>query len=176
MHFMKILTLLSLALAAPRAFLNANPLEVGALAPAMEVRTDSGDLVDLASVYAQGPVLIYFYPKAGTPGCTKQACNLRDNFDAVREAGITVLGVSRDSVKAQADFKASEGLPFSLIADEKGELGKAFQVGSFGGMVWRRQSFLVVDGMIAWRDLSATPGSQAEDAVAALEAKLKEKA
>lgn len=145
-------------------------LEVGAPAPALTVETDAGETLDLGEAYRAGPVLVYFYPKSFTPGCTKQACNLRDHFDDVRAAGITVLGVSRDSVSKQADFRTEYALPFTLIADEGGQLGEAFGVGSFMGIGYKRQSFLVVDGKVAWRDLSASPGSQASDAVEALAA------
>jgi peroxiredoxin Q/BCP len=160
------IAMLSFLLSFPRALLGADPLEIGADAPAISAMTDTGETIDLAEVYAEGPVLVYFYPKAATPGCTKQACNLRDNFSALQEAGITILGVSRDTVEDQAKFKADEGLPFTLLADKDGKVGEAFQVGSWG-IVWKRQSFLVVDGKIAWRDLSASPGSQSADALAA---------
>lgn len=144
------------------------PLEVGAEAPQLSVVTDTGESLDLAEVYAEGPALIYFYPRAFTRGCTAQACNLRDNFDAVRSAGIRVLGVSRDSVETQARFREEESLPFNLVADETGALGKAFQVGTYGGAAYHRQTFLVLDGKIVWRDLNATPGSQSADAIEAL--------
>jgi len=147
----------------------AKPIEVGATAPALTVTTHTGESLDLAEVYARGPVLVYFYPKADTPGCTAQACNLRDNFDAVTAAGITVLGVSTDTVARQAEFRDKYDLPFTLIADPDQVLGKAFGVGGVLGMgFFKRQSFLVVNGKIAWRDLSAKPGSQSEDAIKAL--------
>ena len=148
----------------------AEPLEVGAVAPALTVTTDTGDTLELNSLYANGPVLLYFYPKSFTPGCTKQACNLAENFDDVQAAGITVLGVSRDKVETQADFRAEYHLPFSLLADHDGKLGEAFGVGRNLKLFYKRQSFLVVDGKVAWRDLSATPTSQSEDVLAALAA------
>lgn len=151
------------------AFLFGNPLSVGDPAPSVTVVTHEGEELQTADAYAKGPVLVYFYPKADTAGCTRQACNIRDNFGLLRDAGVTVLGVSTDSVEDQADFQAKHELPFTLIADEDRILGKAFKVGTMMGAVYRRQSFLVVDGKIAWRDLSASPGSQAEDALAALQ-------
>jgi len=147
---------------------SADPLPVGADAPTLTVPTDTGESLDLAKVYAEGPTLVYFYPKAFTPGCTKQACNLRDNFDAVQEAGITVIGVSGDTVAKQADFREEYALPFTLVADHEGTLGEAFGVGRMLGLAFKRQSFLVVDGKIAWRDLSASPASQSRDAIDAL--------
>lgn len=144
------------------------PLAAGEPAPDLRVTTDAGEELSLGSLYAEGPVLLYFYPKSFTPGCTEQACNLRDNFDAVQAAGIRVIGVSRDSVARQAEFREEHALPFTLVADEEGELGKAFGVGSILGSIHKRQSFLVLDGKVAWSDLSANPSSQAQDVVEAL--------
>ncbi|MCC5833326.1 MAG: peroxiredoxin [Opitutales bacterium] len=152
------------------SFLIANPIEVGEKAPTVTVTTHTGEQLDLAEAYAIGPVLIYFYPRAETPGCTRQACNIRDNFDAIESYGLTILGVSRDSVEKLAEFQSNHELPFTLIADEDRVLGGAFKVGSWMGMAYRRQTFLVVDGVVAWRDLSASPDSQSEDALAALRA------
>jgi len=151
--------------------MSADPLTVGAKAPALTVTTEEGTSLDLSGVYAKGPTLVYFYPKADTPGCTKQACNLRDNFEKLTDQGITVIGVSSDSVKAQKAFKEKYDLPFTLVADSEKELGKAFGVDGLPfGIAYKRQSFLVMDGKIAWRDLSASPASQTEDALAALDA------
>lgn len=136
----------------------------------MTVVNDSGESLNLAVAYREGPVLLYFYPKAFTPGCTAQACNIRDNFDEVQAAGITVFGVSRDKVAKQAEFREEYALPFTLIADEDGALGEAFGVANFMGSAYRRQSFLIVDGQVVWSDLSADPATQSSDAVAALEA------
>lgn len=148
----------------------SDALEPGAPAPTLTVITDTGAELALADLYAKGPVLVYFYPKADTPGCTKQACNLRDNFAELSDKGVTVIGVSSDSVEAQAAFKAKYNLPFTLVADKDRALGKAFGVGTIMGLVSKRQSFLVIDGTVAWRDLSASPASQTADALAALAA------
>ncbi|MGA1204766.1 MAG: peroxiredoxin [Opitutales bacterium] len=146
------------------------PLQVGADAPAVTVTTHTGDTLDMGELYAEGPVAIYFYPRSFTGGCTKQACNIRDNFDDLKAAGITVVGVSNDPVEKQEAFVEEYSLPFILVADVEKTLGTAFQVESFLGKVYRRQTFLVVDGKIAWRDLSAKPATQTEDILAALEA------
>lgn len=152
------------------ALFSKNTLEVGDVAPVMTVTTDEGTDLDLEKVYAQGPVLVYFYPKSDTPGCTKQACNIRDNFSSIQDAGITVLGVSVDDVDNQESFREKYKLPFTLIADKDKELGSAFGVGGFMGFAYNRQSFLIVDGKIAWRDLSASPATQSQDVLTALEA------
>ncbi len=167
---MKFYSILLFAMVPAFLFGRSHPLEVGAEAPLVEVTIDSGDTLDLRSVFAESPVLIYFYPRSDTPGCTSQACNLRDHFEDLQDADVTVLGVSTDSVDRQAAFKEKYNLPFALVADTDRELGKAFGVG--GGMMGMhsRQSFLIVEGKVAWRDLSATPATQAEDALAALQA------
>jgi peroxiredoxin Q/BCP len=164
----KTLTSLTCIFFATMGLFAKEPLEVGAKAPEMTVTLHSGEHAELADMYASGPVVVYFYPKSDTPGCTKQACNIRDNFAALQDKGITILGVSTDKVEAQKAFKEKYNLPFSLVADSDKALGKAFGVGSFMGMAYKRQSFLVIDGKIAWRDLSSDPSSQSADILAAL--------
>lgn len=144
-------------------------LDIGSHAPAMTVTLDDGSLFDLASVYAKGPTLVYFYPKSGTPGCTRQACNLRDNFAALAASGMQVIGVSRDSVNAQASFRKKQNLPFRLVADKSGVLGELFGVPRPTGNGYARQSFIVVGGRVAWLQRKAKPDSQAADALAGLE-------
>lgn len=148
---------------------DAEPLEVGAEAPALTVTNSEGEEIDLADIYAAGPTLVYFYPKSDTPGCTAQACNLRDSFEELTGKGLQVVGVSGDDVRAQAAFKEKYSLPFVLVADSDHQLTEAFGVPMrFMGLA-SRQSFLVVDGKVVWRDLKASPKSQAADALAALE-------
>jgi peroxiredoxin Q/BCP len=148
----------------------AKPLELGASAPALDVTIETGETLQLGELYAHGPVLFFFYPKSFTPGCTKQACNLADNFGAVQSAGITVLGVSRDKVETQSEFQAKYNLPYSLVADKEGALGEAFGVGRSMMLFHKRQSFLIVEGKVVWRDLSANPATQSQDVLAAYEA------
>ena len=144
-------------------------LPVGAEAPVLSVTLDDGVVRNLAELYAQGPLLLYFYPKSATPGCTRQACNLRDNFALLAEKGLQVLGVSRDSVKAQTSFRGKQALPFRLVADGAGLVGEAFGVERPTGNGYARTSFLVVGGRIAWIQPKAAPDTQASDALAAYE-------
>ena len=161
-----LLVLTTLALAASQVSY-AEPLEVGADAPAVKTEDQKGAEVDLGKEFAKGISLVYFYPKADTPGCTKQACNIRDAFEDVKEAGIKVFGVSADTAGDQLAFAEKYSLPFTLLADKKGEVIKAFGVPTNERGLASRQSFLIKDGKIIWRDLKATPTSQAEDAIAA---------
>ncbi len=165
-----ITTLLLSALLMTNAFAApTEPLEVGSDAPKVTSTDQNGKEVDLAKVFSEGITLVYFYPKADTPGCTVQACNLRDEFDAVKEAGITVIGVSADTAEEQLAFTNKFSIPFTLLADKEGEVIRAFGVPQRGTFA-ARQSFLVADGKIVWRDLKAQPKTQAESAIAAAKA------
>jgi peroxiredoxin Q/BCP len=147
---------------------SADPLAVGDAAPDVTVVNHLGESIQMADLYAKGPVVIYFYPRSFTGGCTKQACNLRDNYSDLKEAGVTVVGVSNDPVDKQKAFIDEYSLPFILIADKEKVLGPAFNVDGYLGKAYRRQTFLVVDGKVAWRDLKAKPNTQTEDILAAL--------
>ena len=92
------------------------PLEAGAKAPAFSATTFKGQKVKLTD-YKGSKVVLYFYPKDATPGCTKQACNLRDNIDGLTAAGIAVIGVSPDDNASHEKFATKHELPFPLIAD-----------------------------------------------------------
>ena len=162
----KLIPLLVLALVSGQVM--GEPLEVGDKAPEVTVITAAGETVDLAEAYKEGIVLFFFFPKSGTRGCTAQACNLRDNHNVLEEAGISVFGVSTDSEKLQTLFINKEGLNFTLISDTEGKLGEAFGVPFRRESYYQRQSFLVRDGVVIWRDLKVIPETQAEDVLAAL--------
>ena len=138
------------------AFAKADPLAVGAPAPEIAAVDQDGKAVNFKDVYAKGPTLVYFYPKADTPGCTKQACSIRDDWKGLQEKGIQVLGVSEDKTEAQKKFQDKYQLPFTLIADNDGKVAQAFGVPTTMGFA-KRQSFLIKDGKLVWRDLSVSP-------------------
>jgi len=166
--------LLAAALALVGMNLHAEPLAVGAPAPKITALNQDGQSIDLGSIYAKGLVLVYFYPKAGTPGCTAQACSLRDGISDLKGLGITVIGVSHDSVAAQKAFQQKYNLPFTLIADADGKVITAFGVPTLPGGMAMRQSFLVKDGKIVWYCPKADPkthAKQVEDAIAGLKGK-----
>ena len=91
-------------------------VEEGNEAPDFELTSDSGEHVRLSQFRGQ-PVVLYFYPKDDTPGCTKQACAIRDSYDDFAETGAVVLGVSPDDESSHVKFKEKYGLPFTLLAD-----------------------------------------------------------
>ena len=140
----------------------AEPLAEGVALPAVSQENQDGQAVKLSEVGAAGYLLVYFYPKADTPGCTKQACSLRDSYVALTEKGVKIFGVSMDSVKAQKAFKDKYKLPFDLLADEDGTVVTAFGVPKTMGFA-KRQAFLFKDGKLVWRDLTASTDQQAAD-------------
>ena len=144
------------------------PLEVGGDAPDALVYTIDGDQVHLSGYYGPGYTLVYFYPRAETTGCTKQACSLRDAFDVLKREGVGVVGISVDGPQAQKRFAQKHHLPFTLLADPERNSAQAFGVPLIAGM-FRRQSFLVYECKIVWRDLHAATAQQAADVLKALE-------
>lgn len=92
------------------------PLSGGIPAPDFEL-PDDANIPRRLSAYRGRPVILYFYPKDDTPGCTKEACNFRDDYSAYEKAGVIILGVSPDTTRAHAKFKAKYQLPFPLLAD-----------------------------------------------------------
>jgi len=100
-------------------------LEVGKPAPDFEAKDQDGNSVKLSDFKGK-KVVLYFYPKDNTPGCTTQACNLRDNYEALQDAGYVILGISSDSEKSHKKFIEKQSLPFPLIADEDLKVHEAY--------------------------------------------------
>lgn len=100
-------------------------LEIGNSAPAFEAKDQNGNILKLSDFKGK-KVVLYFYPKDNTPGCTAQACNLRDNYEALLAAGYVVLGVSSDSEKSHQKFIEKQSLPFPLLADEDLKVHEAY--------------------------------------------------
>lgn len=144
--------------------LHADELALGAKAPAVSTLDHEGKKVELGKALSDGTVLVFFYPKAMTPGCTKQACSLRDGWDELQKREVTIYGVSSDTAKTQAEFREKHSLPFTLIADTDKSVANAFGKGR-----WSRQAYLFKDGVLVWRDLSASTGGQMDDVIKALD-------
>jgi peroxiredoxin Q/BCP len=145
----------------------AEPLEIGDPAPDITVQDEAGHEIRLADFYHQGYTLVYFFPKADTPVCTAQACNLRDDFEHLTQLNVRVVGVSADSAATLLRFKARHSLPFVLLPDPDRRLSLAFGVPTVLGMT-HRQSFLIHAGKLVWRDLKASTKWQAEDVLKAV--------
>ena len=107
----------------------------GQPAPDFELQSDSGETVRLSDLRGK-PVVLYFYPKDDTPGCTTQACSIRDEWSEFERAGAVVLGVSPDSEESHAKFRQKYGLPFTLLADPDHQLTE--QYGFWVARVFRR--------------------------------------
>ena len=104
-----------------------NPLKAGDIAPKFSLPDQDGEQVNLTDFQGQR-VLVYFYPKAMTPGCTVQACGLRDNMDELKKAGVEVLGISTDKPEKLSRFAEKELLNFTLLSDPDKVVAKAYGV------------------------------------------------
>ncbi|WP_150313455.1 thioredoxin-dependent thiol peroxidase [Mesonia mobilis] len=102
-------------------------LKAGDAAPEFSAKDQDGNVHELKD-YKGKKLVVFFYPKASTPGCTAEACNLRDNWEVFQEKGYEILGVSADSARRQTNFKNKHELPFPLLADEEKEVINAFGV------------------------------------------------
>lgn len=104
-----------------------NTLKVGDKVPAFSCNDQDGNTINLSD-YSGKKLIVFFYPKASTPGCTAEACNLRDNYAELQAQGFELLGVSADSQKRQSNFKDKYEFPFPLLADEEHTVINAFGV------------------------------------------------
>ena len=126
----------------------ADELEVGVKAPDFSLPDQNGSTVSLKSFKGK-QVVLYFYPKDDTSGCTKQACDFRDSLAPIKKAGAVVLGVSMDGITSHQKFIAKYGLPFSLLSDEGKETCKAYGVykekSMYGRKYWgiERSTFVI---------------------------------
>ena len=103
------------------------PIQVGDKAPPFSVSDDRGNTQSLSD-YAGKKLVVFFYPKANTPGCTAEACDLRDHYKELQDAGYSLLGVSADTEKSQRNFSEKFEFPFPLLADVDKEVINAFRV------------------------------------------------
>ena len=125
-------------------------VRAGDPAPDFTVQDDRGKTRTLAEFHGK-KVVLYFYPKDNTPGCTKEACSLRDGYSALQEAGIVILGASFDSPASHRKFKEKHNLPFVLLSDEKKEVAETYGAsgGLLGSMMAKRYTYLINEkGMI----------------------------
>jgi peroxiredoxin Q/BCP len=149
-------------------------VEEGKPAPDFKLSSDTGEEVSLASLQGK-PVVLYFYPKDDTPGCTRQACDIRDGWASFQRAGAVVLGVSPDKEASHARFKAKYGLPFALLADPDHAVSEAYEVWkpkSFAGkkhMGVERSTFVIdADGTLVKAMRKVDPKTHADDVLAVL--------
>ena len=148
--------------------------EPGSAAPDFTLTSDSGQTVSLGS-FRGTPVVLYFYPKDDTPGCTAQACGIRDAWAEFERAGAVVLGVSPDSAESHATFREKYDLPFTLLADPEHAVATAYGVWgerSFGDKTYMgvERSTFVIDGegLVTAELRNVKPDAHADDVLAAL--------
>ena len=151
-------------------------VEEGKPAPDFELTTDAGESVKLSD-YRGKTVVLYFYLKDDTPGCTRQACDIRDNYSAFEERGAVVLGVSPDDQTSHVKFKEKYGLPFTLLADPDHKVAEDYGVWgekkAYGKtyMGVERSTFLIdSEGNVARVMRKVKPDTHADDVLAALPA------
>jgi peroxiredoxin Q/BCP len=151
------------------------PISAGQPAPTFTL-LDEKETQHSLSDYRGKPVVLYFYPKDDTPGCTKEACGFRDDYSAYEKAGVEILGVSPDSPKSHAKFKAKYDLPFHLLADTEKEVLKAYDAWGLKKSYGReyegvlRTTFLIdSDGNIAKVFKNVRPAGHSEEILAALQ-------
>jgi peroxiredoxin Q/BCP len=149
-------------------------LQVGDPAPDFATTTDSGATVRLSDFRGK-KVILYFYPKDDTPGCTSQACGFRDRYLAIEERNAVVLGVSPDGQKSHAKFRTKYDLPFTLLVDEDHSIAEAYGVWGEKSMLGKKymgviRSHFVIDeqGRIAQAEVQVSPADSVERALAAI--------
>jgi peroxiredoxin Q/BCP len=152
----------------------ARLLREGEPAPDFELESDVGDKVRLSSLRGR-PVVLYFYPKDDTPGCTTEACEFRDAYDVFRERGAEVLGVSPDDVTSHEKFKTKHELPFTLLADPDHKVAEDYGVWGerkYAGKSYmgiNRSTFIIdADGKVARAMLGIKPAGHASEVLDSL--------
>src|SRR5689334_24054785 len=118
-------------------------VQVGDMAPDFVLPTQTGETVRLSDFRGKTGVVLYFYPKDDTPGCTAEACTFRDSYDVFKEAGAEVIGVSSDSAESHSNFAQKHRLPFILASDQKGEVRKRYGVPATFGLLPGRVTYVI---------------------------------
>ena len=149
-------------------------IEEGKPAPDFELTSDAGETVKLSALRGR-PVVLYFYPRDDTPGCTTQACGIRDAYGEFEQAGAVVLGVSPDDERSHVKFKEKYRLPFTLLADPEHSVAELYGVWgekSFAGKKYwgvSRSTFVIgADGNVKKIFESVKPATHADDVLAVL--------
>jgi peroxiredoxin Q/BCP len=148
-------------------------LKEGDPAPVFKVLTDEGEQFDL-SEHQHEKIVLYFYPRANTPGCTIESCEFRDHIRKFTRKGVTVIGVSPDTTKAQSSFKEKFKLGFTLLADADKQIANQYGVMKEKNMYGKkvmgvaRTTFVIENGKIAKIFKNVKPEGHAEEVLAAL--------
>ncbi|MBF9254178.1 peroxiredoxin [Pontibacter sp. 172403-2] len=120
-----------------------NPVKVGDKAPDFELQRQDGSMFSLYDLLKEKNVVLYFYPKDNTPGCTKQACEFRDQYEVFQEQGAEVVGISSDSVASHQRFEQEFHLPFLLLSDKGGRIRDLYGVPRKLGLLPGRVTYII---------------------------------
>lgn len=124
-------------------------VEVGTAAPHFALPSQSGEMVSLEDFLGRKPVVLYFYPKDDTPGCKKEACAFRDDYEQFSGLDAEVVGISSDSVESHRSFAENHNLPFTLLSDEGGNVRQLYGVPNTLGLLPGRVTYVIDrDGMV----------------------------
>lgn len=118
-------------------------IQVGDRVPEIDFQNQSGETISLASLIGNKTIVLYFYPKDDTPGCTKEACGFRDSYTVFQDAGAEVIGVSSDSPSSHQQFASKYQLPFTLLSDNRNQARKAFGVPATLGLLPGRVTYVI---------------------------------
>ncbi len=148
----------------------ARQIGVGDVAPDFELRSQEGKTVELKEVVAQNEVVLYFYPKDDTPGCTAEARAFRDDYEVFKDLGAEVIGISSDSVDSHQDFAKKCDLPFTILSDSGGKVRRLYGVPSSMGIIPGRVTYIIDRRGVVRHVFSSqfNPAKHVEEAVRAL--------
>ncbi len=118
-------------------------LKIGDKAPSFSLQNQDGKLVTLESLLENTVLVLYFYPKDDTPGCTAEACKFRDDYEVFTDNGAEVVGISSDSKESHIEFSKNYNLPFQLLSDEKGKVRKKYSVPKTMGLIPGRVTYII---------------------------------
>lgn len=124
-------------------------MKIGDQVPTFTLPDDSGNNITLDGLLKQGMVVLYFYPKDNTPGCTLEAKAFRDSYEDFTDAGAQVVGVSSDSIESHCGFRDKHNLPFTLLSDHKGTVARQYGISRTLGFIPGRETFIIgKDGIL----------------------------
>jgi thioredoxin-dependent peroxiredoxin len=118
-------------------------VKVGSVAPGFTLPSQAGEMVSLEDFFGRKPVVLFFYPKDDSPGCTREVCAFRDNFEEFRNIDAEVIGISSDSVESHRNFAAKHDLSFPLLSDEGGNIRRLYGVPKTFGLFPGRVTYVI---------------------------------
>ena len=124
-------------------FRTKDKVDVGSRAPNFALPSQSGEMVSLGDFLGEKPVILFFYPKDDTPGCTKEVCAFRDSFEELSNLDAEVIGISSDSVESHKGFAERHKLPFTLLSDEGGKVRRLYGVPNSFGLFPGRVTYVI---------------------------------